>query len=130
MSRERYENPWAWSALGRARALAHTGREPEAFEALRTAMMASGWAQRGVAWGHGETPASLWQTWLRLGVARDLLLLRMILQPRDRWIDAWDSWKDSVRELVEEADRIFVVAGPKWWRVGKRASLRRTSSRS
>jgi hypothetical protein len=122
MKRERFENPWAWSAFGRARSLAHAGREPEAFETLRTAMMASGWAQRGVSWGRNESPASLWQTWLRLGVARDLLLLRMILQPRERWIDAWNSWKETVRELAEEADRVFVFAGPMWWRTGQRPS--------
>jgi hypothetical protein len=48
------------------------------------------------------------------------MLLRMILLPRERWIGAWVSWKETVRELAEEADRNFVVAGPMWWRTGQR----------
>lgn len=125
MKRERFENPWAWSALGRARQLVNEGREPEAFEVLGTGMMVCGWSQNEVAWGGDEGPAVLWETWLRLRYARELILLRMILQPRERWIDAWTAWKETARELTELADRDFVL-GPAWWRTGRKPSRRLT----
>jgi hypothetical protein len=123
MSREQYENPFADAAFGRARKLAHAGREAEAFEALGTALKASGWCQQ-IEWGRDNAPASCWESYQLLRYARELILFLMILRPREQWIGKWDLWKETVRDLVELSDRAFVL-GPQRWRIGRAKPRRR-----